>query len=42
VKDGELAAAAPVVVRYYLDDPTDVSGDDSGDDSAGRPTPTLD
>lgn len=42
VKDGELAAAAAVVVRYYLDDPTDVSGDDSGDDSAGRPTPPLD
>lgn len=27
VKDGELAAA-PVVLRYYLDDPTDRSGDD--------------
>ena len=38
VTDGELAGAAPVVVRYYLDDVTDDSRDDSADDQA----PTLD
>ena len=38
VTDGELTEAAPVVLRYYLDDVTD----DSGDDSAGDQAPTFD